>query len=109
VITCPGFPDVRINWLYSQIPVFGARVAAWIIVDNDISATMSAVPFVCQRCKQPLRVHDSLSDISPAAFDVLAGRISNSYLFIAIIIYRKQHQQHQKAVFHANTPAFVSG
>ena len=34
---------------------------------------MSAVPFVCQRCKQPLRVHESLSDISPAAFDVLAG------------------------------------
>ena len=31
------------------------------------------MPFVCQRCKQPLRIHDSLSDISPAAFDVLAG------------------------------------
>ena len=31
------------------------------------------MPFVCQRCKQPLRIHDSLSDLSPAAFDLLAG------------------------------------
>lgn len=36
---------------------------------------MSAVPFVCQRCKQPLRIHDSLVDISPAAFDLLAGTV----------------------------------
>ena len=36
---------------------------------------MSGVPFVCQRCKQPLRIHDSLVDISPAAFDLLAGTL----------------------------------
>jgi beclin len=35
--------------------------------------TMSGVPFVCQRCKQPLRIHESLTDLSPAAFDLLAG------------------------------------
>jgi len=35
--------------------------------------TMSAVLFVCQRCKQPLRAHDSLTDLSPAAFDLLAS------------------------------------
>lgn len=34
---------------------------------------MSGVAFVCQRCKQPLQVHESLTDISPAAFDLLAG------------------------------------
>jgi len=34
---------------------------------------MSAVPFVCQRCKQPLRAHDSLTELSAAAFDLLAG------------------------------------
>jgi beclin 1 len=34
---------------------------------------MSGVPFVCQRCKQPLRIHESLTDLSPAAFDLLAG------------------------------------
>ena len=53
---------------------------------------MSAVPFVCQRCKQPLRVHESLSDISPAAFDVLAG-----IPVVHIQAYnRKQHKQHQE-------------
>ena len=34
---------------------------------------MSAVTFVCQHCKQPLRIHNSLTDISPAAFDLLSG------------------------------------
>ena len=37
------------------------------------SVRMSGVAFVCQRCKQPLQVHESLTDISPAAFDLLAG------------------------------------
>ena len=34
---------------------------------------MSGVPFICQRCKQPIRIHESLSDISPAALDLLTG------------------------------------
>src|SRR5271169_4615143 len=32
---------------------------------------MNGATFVCQRCKQPLKIHDSLTDISPAAFDLL--------------------------------------
>ena len=46
---------------------------------EEASATMSSAPLVCQRCKQPLRIHESLADISPAAFDLLAGAHPRSF------------------------------
>lgn len=64
---------------------------------------MSAVPFVCQRCKQPLRVHESLSDISSAAFDVLAGiPVVHIQAYI-----RTQHKQPQET-FACNTSNILS-
>jgi hypothetical protein len=61
---------------------------------------MSAAPFVCQRCKQPLRIHESLTDLSPAAIDLLTGKA----VVEGLICRKQQLKQLQDIDSHKTCP-----